>query len=405
MRILIVLSYNPFAVSGAAANRLRGILENVMRRAICEILVINSYRNRESNWGDSQCIIREYSHGFSGLNLFPDRFRNEWLGLFVSNRTKRVLQNHMKSFCPNIIWFERSMQVQRLLVASQKEMEDIYKFIEISEFHDIHKVQKTNIFRSVVEDVKMNFYLKQALPLYNGIGLMTTTLYEFYKRELIGAKQRILHLPMTVDLERFNAIGELPPEFSKPFIAYIGVMNNIKDGIDILIDAFAQIADEFPDYTLYLVGPFQPDTEGHFKQIKELGLSERVFWMKTYSRDVIPNIIGNSDLLVLPRPDSKQARGGFPTKLGEYLSTGVPVCATRVGEIPKYLSDNESVFFANPGSVLSFADSMRRALSSKDRGKRVGHNGRKVAEKNFNAQIQAERLLMFFDEQIKLGIQ
>ncbi len=59
-------------------------------------------------------------------------------------------------------------------------------------------------------------------------------------------------------------------------------------------------------------------------------------------------------------PDSKQAQGGFPTKLGEYLATGNPVCATTVGEIPDYLVDGESVYFAVPGSVDSFADAMLR---------------------------------------------
>jgi glycosyltransferase involved in cell wall biosynthesis len=120
--------------------------------------------------------------------------------------------------------------------------------------------------------------------------------------------------------------------------------------------------------------------------------------MKEYSRDAIPSIIGNADLLVLPRPDSKQAQGGFPTKLGEYLATGNPVCATSVGEIPDYLTDNESVFFAQPGSVESFAEAMRRALSDPENAKRVGLNGKKVAQKEFNKDIQAKKLHQFLLE-------
>ena len=120
--------------------------------------------------------------------------------------------------------------------------------------------------------------------------------------------------------------------------------------------------------------------------------------MNEYPRDQIPNIICNADLLVLPRPDSKQAQGGFPTKLGEYLATGNPVCATRVGEIPDYLIDNESVFFAVPGSIESFAEAMDRALSIPDTAKWVGLNGRRVAEREFNKDIQARKLLDFLKE-------
>ncbi len=116
-------------------------------------------------------------------------------------------------------------------------------------------------------------------------------------------------------------------------------------------------------------------------------IEEKVFWMKEYSRDQIPNIICNADLLVLPRPDSKQAQGGLTTKLGEYLATGKLVCATKVGEIPDYLTDNESVFFAEPGSVESFTQAIGSALSDYDNAIRVGANARMVAEEHFNKDV------------------
>ena len=49
-------------------------------------------------------------------------------------------------------------------------------------------------------------------------------------------------------------------------------------------------------------------------------------------------------MLVLARPDNIQAKGGFPTKLGEYLATGNPVVVTKVGEIPNYLIDGVNAF-------------------------------------------------------------
>jgi glycosyltransferase involved in cell wall biosynthesis len=175
-------------------------------------------------------------------------------------------------------------------------------------------------------------------------------------------------------------------------------MNDAKDGVSILINAFNSIKNKFPQYKVYLIGGWNYDTPTHLNLIVDFDLQERVFWMKEYDRNKIPNIICNADLLVLPRPASKQAQGGFPTKLGEYLATGNPVCATSVGEIPNYLKDNESVFFAKPGSVESFAEAMDRALSNPENAKRVGLNGRKVAEREFNKDIQAKKLYDFFKE-------
>jgi glycosyltransferase involved in cell wall biosynthesis len=132
--------------------------------------------------------------------------------------------------------------------------------------------------------------------------------------------------------------------------------------------------------------------------IKTYNLENKVFWKGEFLRDQIPAILKNATLLSLPRPDSKQAQGGFPTKLGEYLATGNPVCATRVGEIPDYLTDNESVFFAEPGSVESFAEAMQRALKNSDEARRIGKNGREVAEKHFNKDIQSKKLYNFLKE-------
>ena len=100
----------------------------------------------------------------------------------------------------------------------------------------------------------------------------------------------------------------------------------------------------------------------------------------------------NAEILVLPRPASYQAEGGFPTKLGEYLATANPVVATRVGEIPEYLYDKESVFFCNPDSIDSLTTSLKCVLDNKENSRNVGLEGRKVAESVFSTNVQVKRL-------------
>ena len=47
---------------------------------------------------------------------------------------------------------------------------------------------------------------------------------------------------------------------------------------------------------------------------------------------------------------------------------------------------------------MSFALAMDRALSDSENAKSVGVNGRKVAEKYFSVDVQAERLMAFLEE-------
>ena len=87
----------------------------------------------------------------------------------------------------------------------------------------------------------------------------------------------------------------------------------------------------------------------------------------------------------------------------DYLATAKPVCATTVGEIPDYLRDGESVIFAEPGNVESFASAIRRALKNPEDAERIGANGRKVAEKEFNALIQAKKLKNYFEQLLEIN--
>lgn len=55
-------------------------------------------------------------------------------------------------------------------------------------------------------------------------------------------------------------------------------------------------------------------------------------------------------------------------------------------------------FFADPGSVESFAEAMGRALSNPEISKKIGNNGREVAKKHFNKDIQSKKLYNFIKE-------
>jgi trehalose synthase len=71
------------------------------------------------------------------------------------------------------------------------------------------------------------------------------------------------------------------------------------------------------------------------------------------------------------------------------------VCATKVGEIPLYLEDGISAYLAEPGSSNSFAMALRQCLSDTGKAQEIGKNGREVARKYFNMNLQAKELSVF----------
>lgn len=401
MRIKILTNSNCFIDNSAMSNRNLSLIAGLKNQGVLiDLIITGPYRNEaeKTKWG-----IQGEKFGVSYFYSYPKvisgywqlRFQN-YIGqyLFQKQIKKGIFVNLEES---SFVWLSGTIFSLELAISIKNRFPRIKFFLEQSEFLDVHRFNKGNFLQKREGDRRQELFEREVFPILDGLALMTKTLFSHYK-SFPEPQPNMLHLPMTVDLERFNQIAPAPIEFQKPYIAFVGVMNDAKDGVNILLESFAELAEEFSDYKLYLVGGWNYDTPAHLNFIKERRLENHIFWMKEYPRDRIPAIIGNADLLVLPRPDSKQAQGGFPTKLGEYLATGNPICATSVGEIPDYLNDNESVFFAQPGSFESFAEAMRRALSDPENAKRVGLNGKKVAQMEFNKDIQAKKLHQFLLE-------
>jgi glycosyltransferase involved in cell wall biosynthesis len=121
-------------------------------------------------------------------------------------------------------------------------------------------------------------------------------------------------------------------------------------GIDILIKAFAEISHHWLTHRLYLCGFPHPDVIAQQHLIKNLNQESQIKHVSPVDRELIPAVLKNAELAVLPRPDSRQARGGFPTKLGEYLASGTPVCVTSVGETR---SATNQILLPKPGAKLA----------------------------------------------------
>lgn len=172
-----------------------------------------------------------------------------------------------------------------------------------------------------------------------------------------------------------------------------------KDGVPDLIEAFNLIADRLIDWYLYLIGD-NSDPE-KFKiisrKIASSPYKERIICTGFIGRDEIPQLLIDARILALCRPDNVQAKGGFPTKLGEYLATKNPVVITDVGDHTKYLKDGESAYKAESDNPISFANKILECALDEERASQIGENGYLVAHKEFNYFSQAKSLHTFFE--------
>ena len=403
MKVLLLRSLNPFFETGASANRYSGIIKGLLKNnANVTLVVTGGYNNLDEYKSKGRFIDDINLQVRYTIFTFNNNIWLRRINLFLLNnifRTINTLQlKHYFNDKYDYIWLTNNIDIlsafnrYSVLVKSKT-------IIELNEFNDIYKgVDATGNQLQMRHAIFADNVFKQSVLNIDLFAVMTKSLIEYYSK-MAKPDAKFFHFPMTVDLSRFSEIPKTD-KYKMPYIAFTGTFNNTKDGVDILIQSFYKIANKYEDLHLYLAGFYHYDVQEQKKMISHLKLNNRISYLGVLNKEQIPELVCNASVLVLPRPDSHQAQGGFPTKLGEYLATGNPVCVTKVGEIPDYLEDNFSAFMASPGDSESFADAMDRALSDRENARRVGNNGLKVALDNFSIDVQVKRLVKFLEDNL-----
>lgn len=403
MKILIIRSLNPFYEVGASANRYAGIIKGLLQNNInVTLLVTGGYKDKQEFCekgvpADYKNLSIRYTLTTFNNSIWKRRFNKYVLSFLFNKLNSYMLKRYFKDKY-DFIWLTNDTGILSAFNVHYNTIK-CKTIIELNEFNDLYKSDTSGNHLQKMKASAGDKVFETAISKIDLFAVITKTLISHYQR-MAKSNAVFFHFPMTVDFSRFSNVDKTD-KYKKPYIAFTGTYTNKKDGVDILIKAFSKIASSYPEYHLYLAGFYYYDVPMQKKLIADLGLNERITYLNVLNSLQIPEFIYNADLLVLSRPDSRQAQGGFPTKLGEYLASGNPVCVTSVGEIPDYLKDNISAFIAVPGSVDSFSDAMNRALSDKQNAIRIGLNGKKVAEENFNIEVQIKNLIQFLQCNIK----
>lgn len=185
-----------------------------------------------------------------------------------------------------------------------------------------------------------------------------------------AAPDRITVSPNAVDTDLFHpaaAHGKAPDDGA--FV--IGSVSSLRGyhGLDTLIDAAAELARRGADVRLEFVGDGQArqDLENRARQA---GLGEKVRFHGVVPHERVPEILRCCDVCVSPN-EGEVNRYNCPMKLYEYMALGVPVVASRWGDIPNILREGETALLHRPGDAADLAraldDVLRNPQAAQDR--------------------------------------
>jgi glycosyltransferase involved in cell wall biosynthesis len=163
-------------------------------------------------------------------------------------------------------------------------------------------------------------------------------------------------------------------------LATVSVLREGK-GLEILIDAFAELHRRRPDTRLLVVG------DGSLRSALELraGNAEVVRFAGT-RRDV-PTLLAGADLFILPSLED-----AFPTVVLEAMAAGLPVIATRSGGIPEIVDEGVTGQLVPPANPKALADAIENLLEDHSRCERMGQQGRQRIEWFFSIGVWVDAL-------------
>lgn len=144
-------------------------------------------------------------------------------------------------------------------------------------------------------------------------------------------------------------------------------------GFDILINAFAKIAADIPEYTLVIYGKGN-DKDALEKLIDEHGLTGRVLLPGT-SPDAIKKVAGSSVFVLSSRLE------GMPNALMEAMACGVPCISTNCPMGPEELiEDGVNGILIPVDDAGALAESMLKILTDGDFAAKLAANAYKLRE-------------------------
>jgi len=181
-----------------------------------------------------------------------------------------------------------------------------------------------------------------------------------------------------VNLTRFQST----PITESGEVFTIGFVGTLKPwhGVDNLIVAFVHLYRNHLGIRLLIVGD-GPKREELEKSLQSHGLAHAAHFTGAVSPDQVPELLAAMDVAVAPYPDSQDFYFS-PLKVLEYMAAGLPVVASRIGQLTALIRHGHNGILCPPGQPLALAQELEELMLNPALRQTLGSEARRTVEQS-----------------------
>ncbi len=242
-------------------------------------------------------------------------------------------------------------------------------------------------------------------PRIGRVIVISSFLEDYYRHR----SSSLLRVPPLIDMDdpQRSRLPETHREGNQLRLVYAGAPAK-KDLLASALRAMRELRASGLPVTLDLVGP-SPQTlatclDGNSRLLDELG--DSIVCHGRVSHDAALGFVARADFSILLRPDQRYAHAGFPTKLVESLSLGVPIICNVTSDIADYVRDGQEGILLADSTPEAFEAGVTRLLRMpRERWAAMRPRARQRARDCFDYRQYVQPLKGFVEECIAKDLQ
>lgn len=209
-------------------------------------------------------------------------------------------------------------------------------------------------------------------------------------KKIPGLKIEIIPLGVDGDYFRRQADVAGKPDVEPPYILSVGRLKPRK-GYHISLEVFARVAAVQPELKYVIVGSGQGEYFDKLRrQIKKLGLTEKVFFKQNISDQELAAFYKNASLFLLLSQNDNYDIEGFGLVFLEAAAFGLPVIGAKECGAINAVRDGENGFLIPPAYVKEAAEKTLLILQDKLLRDKMAVSSIKLSEEMTNEKLAAE---------------